>query len=165
MRTLVLAWGNPGRRDDGLGPELAARLEEFGENGVTVECDYQLQIEHSASLAKCDRVLFVDASRTGPEPFFCRRVVPAREPTGYTSHEMSPGALLALCGELSGTAPEAWILGVRGYDFDEFGEGLSGRARSNLDRAETYVRHFLRGGTLGPTSASDRPTAGDRKGE
>ena len=43
-RILVIGYGNPGRRDDGLGPALAARLEALALPGVTVESDFQLAI-------------------------------------------------------------------------------------------------------------------------
>ena len=166
QRTLVLGWGNPGRRDDGLGPALVARLEAGGEDGLLLETDYQLQIEHAADLAECDRVIFVDADRSGPEPFSCRPVEPEGEPLRFTSHEVSPGAVLALCKELSGESPEAWILGVRGYDFDEFGEGLSAAAEKNLQRAEAFVRKALRGSCLECLPRADRmPVCGDREGE
>ena len=38
---------------------------------------------------------------------------------------------------------EAWIVGIRGYEFDEFGERLSERARENLEAAATWVRRAL----------------------
>lgn len=137
-RTLVLAWGNPGRRDDGLGPAFAARIERMGLTGVIVESDYQLQVEHATALADCDRVVFVDASRNGTEPFFLQRIEPTPNAIRHTSHEMSPAAILALGEELCGAHPEGWLLGIRGYDFDEFGEDLSVKACANLER--TLVR-------------------------
>jgi len=137
-RTLVLAWGNPGRRDDGLGPAFAARLEGLGLAGIEVESDYQLQVEHAAALAGCDRVVFVDASRGGAEPCSLERIAPAPAALRYTSHEMSPAAVLALGEELCGVRPEGWILGIRGYEFDDFDEEMSPGACANLER--TLVR-------------------------
>ena len=165
-RTLVLAWGNPGRLDDGLGPALAARLDSAPMEGVTVETDYQLQIEHAADLADSDRVIFVDADRTGPEPFSFRRLEPAGEALRYTSHEASPSAVLALCEEISGRSPEAWLLGIRGYDFDEFGEELSPRAWANLERADAFVRVALHRTRLDPSlNADHRAVPSDLEGE
>ncbi|MBZ0090172.1 MAG: hydrogenase maturation protease, partial [Thermoanaerobaculia bacterium] len=74
--TLVLAWGNPGRRDDGLGPAVAAALEALALPGVAVETGYQLEVEDAAELARYGRVLFVDADRAGEAPFQVRRLEP-----------------------------------------------------------------------------------------
>ena len=123
--TLVLAWGNPGRRDDGLGPAFAASIDALGLPRVEVESAYQLQVEDAVKLAACGRVLFVDADRCCDEPFRVQRVEPAAGGLGFTSHGLSPARLLALGRALFGAEPQAWLMGIRGYDFDQFGEGLS----------------------------------------
>ena len=92
--TLVLGWGNPGRGDDGLGPALAELLGEGAPAGVEVESDYQLQVEDAAEVAGSERVIFVDADRTGPEPFSCSRLAPATSASSFSSHSVSPGGLL-----------------------------------------------------------------------
>ena len=73
-RVLVLGYGNPGRQDDGLGPAAAARIEALGLPNVTVEADYQLNIEDGAALAGHDVALFVDASRDAPAPYAIEEV-------------------------------------------------------------------------------------------
>ena len=145
--TLVLGWGNPGRGDDGLGPALAELLGERAP-GVEVDSDYQLQVEDAAECAASRRVIFVDADRSGPEPFSCRRLTAATSGLSFTSHSVSPAGLLALTRELFGREPEAWVVGVRGYEFDSFHEGLSRRARANLDAAADYLSSALRAGRL-----------------
>jgi len=139
-RVLLIGYGNPGRLDDGLGPALAAAVEELRLPGVTVEADYQLTVEDAAQVAECDVVLFADADQTGPEPFSVRRIRPGRRGVSFSSHSVRPEAVLALAGELFNAEPEAYILGVRGYEFGEFGERLSQRARANLAEAVDYVR-------------------------
>jgi len=42
-----------------------------------------------------------------------------------------------------GKTPEAWVLGIRGYQFDELVEGLTDKARANLDEAEKFLKRFL----------------------
>jgi hydrogenase maturation protease len=149
--TLLLAWGNPGRRDDGLGPALAERVSSFGLAGLTVEVGYQLQIEDAETVARFPRVVFVDANRAGPGPFRIERLVPRPAGVGYSSHGLSPAALLALSADLFGARPEAWLVGIRGHDFDGFGEGLSEPARENLAAAAAFLRTALSG------DAFDRP--------
>ena len=50
--------------------------------------------------------------------------------------------MLALCRELYGLAPRAWLLAIRGYDWD-VGEGLSEGAERNLAAALDLLRNFL----------------------
>jgi len=137
-KVLVIGFGNPGRLDDGLGPALAAHLETLGLPGVTVDADYQLTVEDAATVAAHDVVVLADAATTGAEPFYFERLAPTPG-LGFSSHSVSPGALLALAEDLFGARPEAWILGIRGYDFNEFGERLSERAQANLDAATAFV--------------------------
>ncbi len=146
--TLLLAWGNPGRGDDGLGPALAELLGARAPGVVAVESDYQLQVEDAAECAGHRRVIFADADRSGPEPFSCRRLAPATSGLSFSSHSVSPGGLLALTRQLFGQEPEAWLVGVRGYEFDSFHEGLSRRARANLAAAADYLSCALRAGRL-----------------
>lgn len=141
-RVLVLGYGNPGRQDDGLGPLLVERLEEAGIDGVTTDADYQLNIEDAAALAEHDIALFVDAATSGREPFGIERVRPDSSIT-FTSHSVSPGSILAICEDSFGVVPEAWVLGIRGYEF-EFREGLTPRAEENLGKALSYVRTLIR---------------------
>ncbi len=138
-RTLLLAWGNDGRGDDGLGPALAGILAERQVPGLTVSSDYQLQVEDAFEAPRYPRVILADADRSGPEPFSFRRLVPAASSLSFSSHSVTPGGLLALTAELYGREPEAWLLGVRGYDFDRFEESLSPAARENLDAAAAFV--------------------------
>lgn len=147
--TLVLAWGNPGRRDDGLGPAFAAEVRELSLPGCTVEANYQLQVEDAAELAGCDQVFFVDADRRGREPFRVQPVLPEAHGIGFTSHSVSPGRLLALGRELYAAEPRAWLIGIRGYEFDQFGEGLSSRAQANLAHAVDFARAAIEGGEVG----------------
>jgi hydrogenase maturation protease len=141
--TLVLGWGNPGRLDDGLGPALVELLAALGLPRVVVDADYQLTVEDAAEVARYRRVLFVDADRTGPAPFRLWRMRPALEGSSFSTHSVAPGAVLALSRDLFHAEPEAWLLGIRGYEFDEFGEGLSDRARANLAQAITFVRSAI----------------------
>ncbi len=165
---LLLAWGNPGRGDDGLGPALAARvLEDQRFEGLRVESDYQLCIEDAAEIARHDCVLFVDADRAGPGPFSWRRLEPTDSGLSFSSHSVTPGALLALSGQLFGREPTAWLLGIRGYEFDAFEEGLSPRAQENLAAAVAFLGDAHRSGRLGsaPRLRDRQPGSDGRRGE
>jgi len=149
-RILILGYGNPGRQDDGIGPAMATAIEKWVLPGVTVEVDYQLNIEHAAELAQHDIVLFVDADRDAPAPYVLKKIVSTEAESGkpdvreiaFTSHSVSPKSVLAICDEHLGAAPEAWILGIRGYAY-EFGEELTPQAQKNLEQALAYVQTLI----------------------
>jgi len=137
-RTLIFTWGNPSRGDDAIGPEIHNRLIDTlsadTANNVEVLTDFQLQIEHITDLEGRDRIIFVDASVSAQPPFEYQRIHP-EEDNSYTTHAMSPQALLSVYRKVNGKEPpQAWLLSVRGYEFG-LGSALSNRARSNLDRA------------------------------
>lgn len=139
---LILGYGNPGRRDDGLGPAFAERVASLTWPDVETDADYQLTVEDGATLAEHGTVLFVDAACEGPEPFAFDRIGPSDEIT-FTTHSVSPGAVLAIAEEHFGGAPEAWILAIRGYEFD-FREGLTPGAQSNFEEAFEFVQTWVR---------------------
>jgi hydrogenase maturation protease len=131
---LVLAVGNPSRGDDAIGPILAERLEALALPDVEVITDFQLAPEHALDLVGRERVIFVDAGEGTPEPFELRRVA-ARDDFTYTSHAMSPEAVLATYARVAGgPPPEAWVLCVRGERFG-LGEPLSGPAAERVEAA------------------------------
>lgn len=153
-RILVLGYGNPGRQDDGLGPAVAEAVEAWALPNVTTETPYQLNIEDAAALAEHDMVLFVDASVDAPEPYALERIEPAAE-IAFTSHSVSPGAVLALCVDHFHARPVAYVLAVRGYAF-EFEEGLTPKARENLARALACVQSLI--GACKETSMDSKKT-------
>jgi len=150
-RILVIGYGNPGRRDDGLGPGFAARLEAFRLPGVTVESDYQLAIEHAHLAAQHDIVVFADAAADvdGESPFYLRPVQPALEDR-YSSHSISPQAVLRLAAQCFGVRPSGWLLGIRPMDLESFAEGLTPEAEANLSAAVTAFREAVGSGRLAP---------------
>ncbi len=139
---LVLAFGNPGRQDDGLGPAAAEMLAGHALPGVTVEADYQLMVEDAARIAEHAAVVFIDAARGGPEPFCLEPVRPVRV-APFSSHASQPGALLALAAELDGVSPPGFLMAIRGYEFDHFDEQLSEGARRNLKLAVQCLAELL----------------------
>jgi hydrogenase maturation protease len=132
-RVLVLGYGNPGRQDDGLGPAAASEIEKLAWQHVTVQDNYQLVIEDAADIAEHDVIWFIDAASSGPEPYGIRKLTAANH-IAFTTHLLKPEALLAIAEQYYGKSPEAYLLGIRGYEF-EFFEGLTDRARDNMAQA------------------------------
>jgi len=144
---LVLGYGNPARMDDGLGPALIETLERMDLPGVTVEADYQLTIEDAATVANFNVVIFADADLSGREPFHFWKIEP-KEDANLSSHSVSPEAVLQLAKSCFGATPAAYILGIRGYEFNDFGERLSEKALSNLAASATFMEAVIRKGNF-----------------
>lgn len=142
-QVLVIGFGNPGRRDDGLGPAFAATFEDRIVPGLRVDSGYQLSLEDAAVIAEHDIVIFVDAAAAGPEPFSFRRVRP-KPYMSFSSHSVEPETLVAIAEELFQSRAQAFVLGIRGYEFDEFGESLSDKASHNLSAAARFFETCLR---------------------
>lgn len=140
---LIFAIGNESRGDDALAPLLVRGLESSAEVAGRVELieDYQLQVEHVTDLTGRSAVLFVDADMSCTEPFHFSEIA-AEKDSSYTSHVMSPFALLHTYRQVYGTdAPPAFLLRIRGYDF-ELGNPLSDDAAANLEAAAKLVREL-----------------------
>jgi hydrogenase maturation protease len=136
---LIFGWGNPSRGDDALGPrfielfeQLAARHPEWGE--IDFLTDFQLQVEHALDLQGRQRVLFVDASASNSDTCSLAVVEPRLDAT-FTSHAMSPQAVLQVYVDIEDCAPPpTWLLSIGGTAF-ELGEALSPSAQQHLSTA------------------------------
>jgi hydrogenase maturation protease len=141
---LVYGYGNPGRGDDGLGPALAAAVEAMALPGVAVDANYQLTVEDAAELGRYRAVIFVDAARQGRSPFFFTRLQDeGAGRLGWTSHSVTPLQVVALARDMFGSRPAAYVLGIRGQEFGELEQGLSGLAQANLAHAVAFARQAL----------------------
>lgn len=163
---LILGIGNPGRGDDGLGPAFVNAVQALVEGDprfhnecfnderfhdplchdpcfehVRMQENYQLCVEDALLLCECRTVLFVDACLQGEEAFTFTPLHPA-DPSNLGSHHLSPEQLMALTNVLYGHKPEAWVLAIRGYAFEQFEECLSEPARHNLNRAFEYFQSW-----------------------
>jgi hydrogenase maturation protease len=128
-KRLVVGVGNEYRRDDGIGIRLAERASLPGADVLTVSGIYP---ELAETLREYDVVVFVDAAVEG-DPVALGRIFP-EESSLPLFHQITCGGILALTEALYHTCPEAWLLAVRGYDF-EHGEGLTEKAQENLTQA------------------------------
>ena len=142
---LVFGWGNLSRGDDALGPLFVERLRATLPPGADVAFldDYQLQVEHALDLVGRQRVLFVDASLSCGAPFEVTPVQ-AQQDASFTTHAMSPQALLQVYRELQGEAPPlCTLLAIRGDRF-ELGEAPTAAALSHLSAALQWGEAWLR---------------------
>jgi hydrogenase maturation protease len=140
---LLFGYGNLSRGDDALGPLLL----EYVENHCILEeieilSDFQLQIEHALDLENRSLVLFVDASVACVCAYDFTHLEPARDKS-YTSHAMSPAAVLDVYQSIKKqTPPPCFLLSIKAEKF-ELGEGLSTQAENNLDKACQFAGQLL----------------------
>ncbi len=146
MRVLVYGYGNPGRQDDGLGNEVVELIDKLNIPGVVTDSNYQLNIEDAVAVSESDAVVFVDAALDLDAQFDFIEIFPSAE-IAFTTHAMSPQSVLAVCEETTGKTPKAFLLGIRGYEW-ELAEGLSSGARANLDAAFEFLSGVLRQGSI-----------------
>lgn len=137
MNVLALAVGNPSRGDDALGPLLLERLEAQRFEGLDCLTDFQLQIEHALDLEGRDLVLFIDAHVSVSPPFGFSRIMPESDKS-YTTHAMSPAAVLQVYRQVKGEPPPSFLLAIRGEQF-ELGLDLSQAALIHLEAAEKFA--------------------------
>lgn len=145
MQTLIYGYGNLGRQDDGLGILLSQKLENWVSEqdlpGFEFENNYQLNIEDAATIANKDLVIFADASEEDIEDF-CLSVVDGKRELSFTTHAASPGYIVKLCNDLFNTQPLVLLVHLKGYEW-AFREGLSEKARDNLENAFRYLQTLL----------------------
>ena len=107
---LIIGFGNPLRKDDGMGWKAAQLLEHGLPPGIAdiAEC-HQLMPELAGDLDGVPLVLFLDASiADAPGQIRYQNVRPC--PPGAWSHHLSPGQLLGMAEFLHGAAPPAFLI-------------------------------------------------------
>lgn len=140
--TLVFGWGNPSRGDDALGPLFVDRIAALQLPGVECLTDFQLQVEHALDLENRRRILFIDASIEAAAPFAVTVLEPARD-ASFTTHAMTPAAVMQVYVELHDEAPPpCTLLAIRGERF-ELGEAITPAAASHLDAALAWASAWL----------------------
>jgi hydrogenase maturation protease len=141
-KVLLIGFGNPGRLDDGLGPALAERFEKSRKRGLTVDSNYQLVVEDAYNVSKHKKVIFADASVNCKEPFSFKKIRPAKD-ISFSSHDISPRSVLGLAEHMFGSGAQGFLLEIRGYKFNKFGQRLSKKAKDNLDKAENFLKDYI----------------------
>jgi hydrogenase maturation protease len=143
-RVLIYGYGNPGRRDDGMGIRITEMVEEWKQahnlNRIDVDSNYQLNVEDAEKVSRYDLVIFVDASQeTDLTNFRLTEIKPNNQKVEFTMHAVSPAYIIHLCEKLFDKKPQAKLLSIKGYRW-EFQEGLSDSALLNMERAFIFLQ-------------------------
>lgn len=159
MKTLLIAYGNPYRGDDGIGawilqnikgdrllyswPESSAQEPKETKKGTSSIDKLVLQeltLDLAETLARYDLVVFIDAAISG-QPFTWRELK-ADNVSSPLSHHLPPEKLLFYAELLYQKTPHAFLLSVQGDSF-EFEEQLSPEAEKNSRLALKQLEDFL----------------------
>ena len=140
---LVFGYGNLSRGDDAVGPLLLEYLEQRADlSRIELQTDFQLQIEHALDLQSREIVIFVDASVSEENAFAFNRLKSCQDKS-YTSHAMSPAALLHVFENVTGhTPPPSYLLSIKSESF-ELGEEVSPSTAENLRKACQFACDLL----------------------
>lgn len=141
LKTLIIGYGNPGRQDDGLGPVFIDSFK-LKSKKITLQSNYQLTVEDALDTTSYEQVIFIDASLDCAVPFQLEEILITND-TGFGSHSLTPHAVIQLSQSLYQHFPKAYILAIRGYEFDQFEEKLSNTAYENLQKAMDYLTSQL----------------------
>lgn len=143
-RALIVGYGNPLRGDDGVGWQVARRLQDLLPPGVaTVRTCIQLAPELAADVSQFDIAVFIDARAGEPAGVVTwERVLPPSPVKMSFSHHFTPTTLLAWARRLFGRAPRALLVSVTGTEF-AYREGLSPAVAAAVPRAVALVSKML----------------------
>ena len=157
---LVLACGNTLREDDGIGPFLAAWVEEHfsSEPGVRVVSRQQWTPELAEEISQAASVLFLDCSiESPPGAIRLDAVQPAQPSPGLATHHLGAQELLALAQELYGSIPRNSLLLTIGAGSTELGESFSESVSAALPEACDLLKSTISQMVSTQTSADTPP--------
>lgn len=129
-RTLILAYGNPLRSDDGVAWRAAEALrEKFPPAEIEIDCVHQLAPELAETVSRFPCVIFVDAASSpegNPGEIRVEKLggKDRADSASHFSHALSPHTVIRLAQTLYGAKPRAFAVTVTGERFDH-GESLS----------------------------------------
>lgn len=138
-RTLIIAYGNRDREDDGAGwhildklahrlgletPEFPGEQVSTADGKLTLLYLFQLLPEMAEDIGDYEQLIFIDAHNSPSLPnLVFQQVSPDLTHSAFT-HHMGAGELLSIAQVLGKKLPVSWMLTVRGFSF-RFAQTLS----------------------------------------
>jgi hydrogenase maturation protease len=141
----IIAYGNPSRGDDGVGPLLIQQLqnEKFKTlYRVNYIEDLQLNPEHVIDLQHIKAVIFVDAAHGLSRSYNFYRLRPKHN-SNFSSHIQSPENILNLFeATINKNAPLAYMLAIRGTQF-ALDAAMSKDTAKSVRKAKQFIINLL----------------------
>jgi len=141
----IIGYGNPQRRDDGIGPYIVNRLQPLFKHRKDVHllALHQLEPDIIDTLKTADMLVFVDASVASlTEGRDWVEVQPELNTMPFLIHQVAPAFISGLLQCLYHRHPKAWMVSVEGVDFS-FGNGLSSNARKRAEQVIGEIAEFV----------------------
>ena len=141
----IIGYGNPQRRDDGIGPHIVNRLQPLLKHRKDVHllALHQLEPDIIDTLKSADTIVFVDAAVEAlTEGRDWVEVQPELNSMPFLIHQSAPAFILGLLQCLYHRHPKAWMVSVAGADFG-FGSGLSSDARKRAEQVIGEIADFV----------------------
>lgn len=145
---LILCLGNPLRRDDAVALHVAARLAARPEPGVEVRTSAQAGLYLLDDMEGFDRVVVVDAVRTGAAPPGTVHALPLEAihaPGGPSPHAIGLPSAVARARAAGAPVPSRiQLVAVEAELLDEVGEGLTPAVAAAVPAVEAAARAAAR---------------------
>jgi len=142
---LIVGYGNPCRRDDGIGPYVANQLESFlcRLKNIHYLVLHQLEPCLINEMQYADIILFVDATvETLAEGRQWAMIQPNIQAIPSFTHQCSPPMVMGWLQAIHHRNPAAWLVSIQGKDFD-FGRGLSFEARKKSRQVISEIAEYI----------------------
>lgn len=140
MQVLLIAVGNPLRRDDGIAHRVLDILDPDLAAGAATLSVHQLTPELAEEFSRHDSVVVVDADVEPGEAFLEEMTAPVAG--AALGHQLSAAEVVALARTLYDWKGACYVCHVPGADFTE-GGGFSDEAEGNAWRAARLIEEFL----------------------
>ena len=144
--TWIIGYGNPHRKDDGIGPYVVEQLSrDVGDGpGIGLLSLHQLDPVLAEEVQTAEVLILVDATVEPLERGLeWTRVQPTQDVSACDTHHLQPGGFAGLLESLYQRSPAMWVVSVQGSDFG-FGEGLSLEAQEKAQRASAEIVQFCK---------------------
>ena len=139
----IIGYGNPLRRDDGIGAFVAENLRNAVGRSTRILAFQQLDPIALEEVQETDVIILVDATVEDLDRGIrWKRVRSERLRFSHTTHHMRPADFVGLLDALYHRTPETWVISVKGEDFGH-GAGLTKKARERALRACEEIGQFL----------------------
>jgi hydrogenase maturation protease len=160
--TWIIGYGNPHRKDDGIGPYVVEQLSRDLGDGpcIGLLSLHQLDPVLAEEVQAAEVLILVDATVEPLEHGLqWTRVQPTQDLSACDTHHLRPGGLAGLLESLYQRSPAMWVVSVQGSDFG-FGEGLSLEAQEKAQRASAEIVQFCKREFIDKRQGSINDSAG-----
>jgi hydrogenase maturation protease len=150
MRTIVLGLGNPLRSDDSVGLHVVSELKPVlaGRPGLELAEDYWGGLRLMERLIGFDRVIIIDAQRSGASPGHVSLLAAEAPPTQHrnSAHDVDLWTALEFGRHAGFTLPQPsdiHIVAIEAAEVEAFGEACTPAVAASIPRAVELVQSLL----------------------